>query len=167
MGRGGARKGAGRPQKAEKTRPLRIPERMHQSILSFIASNGHKIPLYSCSVSAGSPSVSDDAIEARVDLSELFIKNPSSTFLVRASGESMINIGIHSNDVLVVDRSITPISGKIVIAAVDGQLTVKRLHKTKNCLYLMPENEAFEPIEITAENAIHIWGVVTSVIHVI
>lgn len=165
MGRGGIRKGAGRPSKAEKTRPLRIPERMHQSILSYIAADGHKIPLYSCSVSAGSPSPTDDAIEAKVDLTELLVKNPSSTFLVRASGESMINAGIHNNDVLLVDRNIPATSGKIIIAAVDGQLTVKRLHKNKNRLYLMPENDAFKSIEITAENAVHIWGVVTNIIH--
>lgn len=167
MGRGGARKGAGRPQKTEKTIPLRIPKRMHSSVLSFIAADGHKIPLYSCSVSAGSPSPSDDAMEAKLDLTELLIKNPTNTFLVRATGESMVNAGIHSNDILVVDRSITPTAGKIVIAAIDGQLTVKRLHKNKNRLYLIPENDAFKPIEITVESAVHIWGVVTSVIHVI
>jgi DNA polymerase V len=167
MGRGGARKGAGRPQKAEKTLPLRIPERMKTAVLSFIASNGNKIPLYSSRVAAGALTSAEDHIEANLDLTELLVRNPANTFLVRALGESMLNAGIQSNDILIVDKSIEPTSGKIVIAAVDGQLTVKRLHKTKNTLYLMPENEAFDPIRVTPENDIYILGVVTNIIHTI
>jgi len=168
MARGGARKGAGRPQKAEKTTPLRIPERMKKAVLSFIAANGYKIPLYGSSVAAGSlTAAADDHIEANLDLSELLVRNPADTFLVRALGESMLNAGIQSDDILVVDKSIEPTSGKIVIAAVDGHLTVKRLQKTKSTLYLMPENTAFSPIEISAENDIHILGVVTNVIHTV
>ncbi len=77
----------------------------------------------------------------------------------------MIDVGTQENDLLIVDRSITPTHGKIVIAAVDGHLTVKRLHKTDNQLLLMPENKKFKPIEVTPENEIFIWGVVTNVIH--
>lgn len=167
MARGGARKGAGRPHKTDKTTPLRIPERMKTAVLSYVASNGHKVPLYSSSVAAGALSAADDHVEAHLDVNELLIKNPTHTFLVRACGESMKNAGIHTDDLLVVDKSIEPVSGKIVIAAVDGQLTVKRLEKTEHTLRLIPENEAFSPIEITAENDIHILGVVTNVIRAI
>lgn len=168
MGRGGARPGAGRPAKAEKTTPLRVPERMRHAVLAFVAAKGHKVPLYSCAVAAGLPTSSDDHVEDHLDLNELLVKNPTTTFLVRANGESMLGAGIQSGDMLVVDNSIAPTAGKIVIAAVDGQLTVKRLQKNANgAVYLMPENDRFSPIELTAEQAVHIWGVVTNVIHAV
>lgn len=166
MGRGGSRIGAGRPQKAEKTKPIRVPERMINTILSFVAADGYKCPLYSSAVQAGTPSTADDHIEAKLDLNELLITSPASTFFVRVTGESMLKAGIHPGDILVVDKSIKPTNGKIIIAAVDGQLTVKRLGKNKKGIYqLMPENPRYKPVLITADNAVHIWGVVTNVIH--
>lgn len=166
MGRGGFRKGAGRPKKAEKTKPIRIPERLLGPVLSFVSSNGYKLPLYSSSVAAGFPSPADDHVEDKLDLNELLVKHPTNTFLVRASGESMLGAGINSDDVLVVDKSIAPTHGKIVVAAIDGHLTVKRLKKMANgSVYLMPENDKFPPIEVREENDVHIWGVVRSVIH--
>ena len=101
-----------------------------------------------------------------VDLNEILIHHPAATFLVRASGHSMINAGIHENDILVVDRSIEPCHGKIVIAAIDGQLTVKRLHQSQQGeLILMPENPVFQPITVKEGSEVYIWGVVTSAIH--
>jgi DNA polymerase V len=93
------------------------------------------------------------------------VKHPDSTFLVRVVGESMQDAGIHPRDLLVVDRSLEAISGKVVIAVVDGELTVKRLRKHRNKLWLMPENPNFQPIEIGENMELHIWGVVTNVIH--
>ncbi|HVV69349.1 MAG TPA: translesion error-prone DNA polymerase V autoproteolytic subunit [Gammaproteobacteria bacterium] len=123
-------------------------------------------PLYSSSVAAGFPSPADDYVESSLDLNELLIKHPTATFFVRVSGDSMLHAGIHDQDILIVDRSLTPASGRIVIAAIDGQLTVKRLQKTaKGKVYLLPENEDFPPIEIKPESEVHIWGVVTNVIH--
>ncbi len=85
---------------------------------------------------------------------------------MRVSGDSMINAGIHDQDILIVDHSLEPTHGRIVIAAVDGQLTVKRLKKTpQGKVYLMPENEAFAPIEVKPEAEVYIWGIVTNVIH--
>ncbi len=166
MGRGGSRIGAGRPQKSEKTKPIRVPERMVSTILSFVSSDGYKCPLYGSAVQAGIPSTADDHIETKLDLNELLITSPAATFFVRVTGESMLKASIHPGDILVVDRNIEPISGKIVIAAVDGQLTVKRLNKNKKGIYqLMPENPRFKPILVSPENAVHIWGVVTNVIH--
>lgn len=164
MGRGGARTGAGRPKKTEKTKPIRVPERLVSSILSFVATEGYQYPLYTSSVSAGFPVSADDHIDAKVNLNELLIKNPTQTFLVRASGESMLNAGIRSGDILIVDKSIEPANGKIVIAAIDGHLTVKRLTKKASTYQLMPENEKFKPIEVLAENNVTILGVVTGVI---
>src|ERR1700722_14824931 len=82
---------------------------------------------YQCAVAAGFPSPGDDALEQGLNLNELLIKRPAATFFVRVSGSSMIKAGIHHNDILVVDRSLQPTSGKVIIACINGELTVKRL----------------------------------------
>jgi len=123
------------------------------------------IPIFLESVSAGFPSPADDYLEGRLDLNEYLVRNPSATFFLRVTGDSMIDAGIHSGDVLIVDRSLTPRSGSIVIAAIDGELVVKRLKISKNKIFLIPENRQYEPIEIKSEMNFEVWGVVTSVIH--
>ncbi|MDR3476965.1 MAG: translesion error-prone DNA polymerase V autoproteolytic subunit [Gammaproteobacteria bacterium] len=169
MSHGGARKGAGRPkgqgQYGEPTKPIRLPESLIKSVLKFVKNKGYQLPLYGSKISAGHPSPAEDDIDRHIDLNEHLIKHPTATFFVRASGNSMINAGIHENDILIVDRSLQPQHGKVVIAAVDGQLTVKRLHKENDKLFLMPENPDYSPLEITEENEVYIWGVVTNVIH--
>jgi DNA polymerase V len=144
---------------------MRVPKNMVERVMSYIQTKGHQLPLYSNKVSAGFPSPADDHIEQQLDLNEHLIKNPSSTFFVRVSGESMKEVGIFPNDILIVDRSIKPINGKIVIAVIDGELTVKRLKKEKSALFLMPENKDFQPIAIKEMQDFSIWGVVTNVIH--
>ncbi len=119
------------------------------------------LPLFSNSVAAGFPSPADDHLEGRLDLNEHLIKHPTATFFLRVSGDSMIGAGIHDNDILVIDRSVEPHHGKIVIAVVDGEFTVKRLIRKNGRVLLMPENEAYAPIEITDEHDLLIWGVVT------
>lgn len=169
MSYGGKRSGAGRPVGTGKyrdtTQVMRVPVGMIDQVHSYIETKGHQLPLFSNKVSAGFPSPADDHIEAQLDLNRHLIKNPASTFLVRVSGESMKDVGIFPNDILIVDRSIKPIDGKIVIAAIDGELTVKRLKKEKSAVYLMPENKDFKPIVITEMQDLNIWGVVTNVIH--
>ena len=169
MPRGGARAGAGRPcgqgKYKESTKPIRIPESMIEDVMGYIESKGYKLPLYSSKVQAGFPSPADDYIEQHLDLNNYLIKHPTATFFVRATGLSMINAGIFPDDVLVVDRSLDAVSGKIVIAAIDGQLTVKRLRKTKDATYLDSENPKFKPIKISEGNDVVIWGVVTNVLH--
>ena len=123
------------------------------------------LPLYSCKISAGFPSPADDHLEKNLDLNSYLIKNPTATFFVRVNGDSMINAGIHDNDILIVDRSLKPAHGKIVIAVVDGQMTVKRLYKQSGKLFLIPENKNFKPIEITENMSMEIWGVVITAIH--
>lgn len=169
MPRGGVRPGAGRPRGQgkfnEPTKPLRVPVSMVAEVLEFVESRGYKLPVYACTVQAGFPSPADDFMEGKLDLNRHLVQHPTATFFVKASGESMIDAGIHSGDILVVDRSLEPRHGKIVIAALDGQLTVKRLHKKDGHTYLMPENVAYDPIEIGEGNEVVIWGVVTNVIH--
>jgi DNA polymerase V len=171
MKHGGKRKGAGRPkgqgQYGESTKPIRLPESLIEPILKFIKNKGYKLTLFTSKVAAGLPHSADDHIETHIDLQDMLIKNAPTTFLVRVSGQSMIDAGIHENDLLIVDRQIPPTHGKIVIAAIDGELTVKRLHKNNNQLFLMPENKKFKPIPITEENNMIIWGVVTNVIHAV
>jgi len=167
--RGGTRKGAGRPPGSgkfgEPTKAVRIPTSQVESVLKAIQHPGFRLPLYGCCVAAGFPTPAEGDIEEYLDLNEFLIKRPSATFFVRASGMSMIGAGIYHNDILIVDKSIEPTSGKIVIAAVNGELTVKRLLKEKGRLFLIAENEIYPPIEVSKEEELHIWGVVTNVIH--
>jgi DNA polymerase V len=122
-------------------------------------------PLYLCCVTAGFPSPADDYIERNLDLNELLVRHPAATFFVRAYGDSMKEAGIHSGDILVVDRAEEPRENCIVVAAVNGELTVKRLRRKEGKLFLVPENLDFQPLEVTNEMDFEIWGVVTSVIH--
>jgi DNA polymerase V len=117
--------------------------------------------LYGTNVSAGFPSPSNDYLEGKLDLNEHIIKNPPATFFVRVSGDSMTGAGIYPDSILVVDRSEEPKSGKIIIAVINGELTVKRLHKGRDAVQLLPENPNYLPIHITPEMDFSIWGVVT------
>jgi DNA polymerase V len=165
--RGGKRDGAGRKlQYDSPTKVIRVPEDRVEDIKAFLqGENEMALPLFACAVSAGFPSPADDYMECKLDLNEHLIKRPSATFFARASGDSMIGAGIHDGDLLIVDRSISPENGKIVIAAVFGDLTVKRYVRDKEKAYLYPENSKYKPIEITGEEEVYVWGVVTNVVH--
>ena len=124
------------------------------------------IPFVLSRISAGFPSPADDYIENNLSLSELLIKNHLSTFLMKASGDSMIEVGINHNDILLVDRSLDAKNRDIVIAIFEGNLTVKRLLiKTKGSVTLKSENSLYKDIVIPEITDLEIWGVVTSVIH--
>jgi DNA polymerase V len=194
MGHGGARPGAGRKFNTgpfgENTVVKRIPISLVDGIEQFIDSwkreknkgsfridvkslkdmgcfhaSNLNLPLFESRVSAGFPSPADDYSEASLDLNKHLISHPTATFFVRASGNSMINAGIHDNDILVVDRSLEPKHGNIVIAALNSELTVKRLYAKGGKVTLTPENVDYPAIEITEEMEFLIWGVVTSVVH--
>jgi len=126
---------------------------------------GFRQPLFAGSVSAGFPSPADDYIEGKLDLNEYLIQHPAATFFVRTAGDSMIDAGIHPGDILIVDRAIEPVDNSVVIAAVHGELTVKRIRKSGSKLFLVPENGCYEPLEVTEEMDVEVWGVVTTVIH--
>jgi len=165
---GGARTGAGRPKGQgrykEPTKPLRIPISMIENVKQVIA-NKNKYRIYNQAVQAGFPTIIDDDSYETLDLNELIVKHPTATFFLRATGESMTGVGIHPGDILVVDRSINPSNNKIVIAAIDGQLTVKRLNIMKNKIVLQAENPEHQDIEIASLQDLQIWGVVTMVLH--
>src|SRR5919205_1015091 len=122
-------------------------------------------PLFLASVSAGFPSPAEDYIEGRLDLNRHLIKHPAATFFVRVAGDSMIDAGIHPGDILVVDRAVEPADGRVVIAVIDGELTVKRIAQRNGRLYLVADNSRYAPLEIVEEMEFEIWGVVTTVIH--
>jgi DNA polymerase V len=123
------------------------------------------LPLYLARVAAGFPSPAEDYIDKRLDLNEHLVKHPAATFFVRVSGDSMRDAGVIDGDILIVDRAQDPKNKSIVIAAVNGELTVKRLKKTRSRLWLVPENPDFPATEITPEMQFEIWGVVTYIIH--
>jgi len=122
-------------------------------------------PIFMATVPAGFPSPAADYEEGKLDLNRHLIRNPAATFFVRVTGDSMLKAGIHSGDLLVVDRSIEPRDKNVVIAVVNGELTVKRIRIRKNKLTLVAENEAYKSQEINEEIELEVWGVVTNVIH--
>ncbi len=128
-------------------------------------STKNEILFIESSISAGFPSPGEDYVEGSLNLNELLIKHPAATFFVRVKGVSMIGAGIHSGDIVIVDRALTPIHNKIVIARVEGELTLKRLKIEGETVWLCPENDSFQPLKITAASDFEIWGVVTCVIH--
>jgi len=191
--RGGVRAGAGRKKGSgkfgEPTKVMRVPESKVAQIQSWLErqkkgeqklagllehsafkvhqpANDERVtlPLYSHKVVAGFPSPADDYIETTLDLNEKLVRNKEATFLLEEEGDSMQKAGIQDGDILVVDRSIEPSDGKIVIAALDGELTVKRLSVKSTGTWLVPENDNYPPILVREEAEMVIWGVVTATI---
>lgn len=177
---GGARVGAGRPKGSgkykEPTKAIRVPEGSITYIKNFLETYPNvvqmgttkadanparlSIPLFSSTVAAGIPSFAEDHIEDTLDLNEYMVLRPDSTFMLRVEGESMKDAGIYPDDILVVDRSLSAAHKKIVIAAVNGELTVKRLYHRGGLIKLLPENPAYPEIPIESESDLVIWGVV-------
>ncbi len=184
------KQGVGRPKGqgpyGENTKPVRIPvSRIHEvkrylmqtkvardigqyPDIRFPASDAPEMPLvlFASRVSAGFASPADDYIETPLDLNQYLVKHPAATFFLKVEGYSMLGAGIHDGDLLVVDRSLEARDGRVVIAALNGELTVKRLHiDQQKRITLMPENPDYPAIPVTAETDFTIWGIVTNVIH--
>ncbi len=141
------------------------PEGSVKEVYKFKRSKDLERPLLGPRVPAGFPSPAQDYIEATLDLNEYLIQHPHSTFFVRAEGYSMINAGIQPDDILIVDRSLEAVNNRIVIAVLDGELTVKRLKITAGYYWLVPDNPSYEAIRIDEDIDFVIWGVVTHIIH--
>lgn len=116
-------------------------------------------------VQAGFPSPADGYVENQLNLHELVVQHPAATFYVRVSGDSMRDVGIQSGDLLVVDRSLEPSDGKIIVAVVNGEFTVKRIKVGPKGITLVAENGNFPDLAVSPESDFHVWGVVTYVIH--
>ncbi len=188
MPKGGYRPNAGRKPGSglygEPTTVIRVPQSTVSSIKEYLINKKTKpasqdisrlymadmpqpqiLTLYSTRVSAGMPSPAEDYEEEKLDLHALLLPNPGQTFLVQVCGDSMTGCGIQPGDILTVDRSIQPTTGRVVIAVLDGEMTVKRFKQENSKVFLMPENKDYSPIEILEGMDLRIWGVVTNVIH--
>lgn len=128
-------------------------------------STSRMLPYFEGKVPAGFPSPAADYEENQLDLNKHLIKNPVATFFVRVSGDSMTGAGIHDGDLLIVDRSLDPKNKNVVIAVINGELTVKRIRIRKKKVFLEPENENYSTQEISQDSDFQVWGVVTNVIH--
>ena len=115
-------------------------------------------------ISAGFPSPADDFKEIRISLDKELVKNKDSTFYARVSGNSMENAGLEDGDLIVIDRSLNPEKNKIAVCFLDGEFTVKRIVEKSKKIFLKPENSNYKEIEISEENELIIWGIVTYVI---
>jgi len=122
-------------------------------------------PLYASKVVAGFPSPADDYIESRLDLNEYLVKHKEATFFLRVKGDSMAGANIHEGSLLIVDRAAEPKHGDIVVAVVNGELTVKRLYRRRGVVKLLAANEAYPEILIKPESDLVVWGVVQHVVH--
>lgn len=126
--------------------------------------NSMELPFISDGIKAGFPSPAADFDESKISLDNVLVKNREATFYAKASGTSMIGAGIDDGDILVIDRSLEPKNNKIAVCYIDGEFTIKRIVVAKDGVYLTPENPAFEPIKMTDDNELIIWGIVTYVI---
>jgi DNA polymerase V len=139
---------------------IRTDKEASAIVLGGVTTNRTEIPLYSSRPQAGFPAPGDDQIEKVLDINDLVVKNPASTFFVRVEGDSMEGAGIFSGDVLVIDRSLTPKDGSIIVAAVYGEMVVKRLLKQGDTHILASENAQYKPIQLSGNEDCLIWGVV-------
>jgi DNA polymerase V len=116
-------------------------------------------------VAAGYPSPAQDYFDGRIDLNEHLVKDVTSTFIVRVTGQSMEQAGISDGDELVVNRALEPKDGSVVVAVLDGELTIKRLRLTSSGVVLQADNPRFPDIEVPALSELTIWGVATRCLH--
>ena len=123
------------------------------------------LPYFEGLVPAGFPSPAEDYLELPLDLNEYLVENKTATFLMRVDGDSMKEAGILDGDLLVVDRAATPCSGSIVVVALNGEYTVKRLRRAGESLWLDPANASYKPLEVAAGEDLHVFGVVKHAIH--
>ncbi|GAA0878988.1 translesion error-prone DNA polymerase V autoproteolytic subunit [Algoriphagus jejuensis] len=137
-----------------------------QTLELFCATVGPalEIPYFSNGISAGFPSPALDFEDLKIDLNKHLIRNPSATFFGRVKGHSLKNAGIENGDLMVIDRSAPPVNNKIAVVFLDGEFTAKRIKKSGAELWLMPENEAYPPIQVKPDNQFLVWGIVTYVI---
>ena len=119
-----------------------------------------RIPFFVIGISAGFPSPADDFIELSIDLNKEFIKHKYTTYFARVKGHSMKNAGINDGDLLIIDKSLEPQNNKIAVCQIDGEFTVKRIKIEKDIIWLIAENEDYQPIKVTPENNFVIWGIV-------
>lgn len=125
---------------------------------------GDGVPCAVARVAAGFPSPAEDYLEERIDLNRELVRNPTTTFLARVQGESMRDAGLSDGDLIVIDRSLDPASGSMVLAWVDGGFTVKRLWMEGGAVWLRAANPAYPDFQLQEDADTRLWGVVTHVV---
>jgi len=123
-----------------------------------------RVPLVGQSVHAGFPSPADDFLEEMIDLNEILVPNPVSSYLWRVVGDCMVDVKIFPGDVVVVDRSLAPKHRDVVLVIIDGEPTLKRLNRRGGVMVLHNENAKLPPFEVSEGTEISVWGVVTNTI---
>ena len=122
------------------------------------------LPFAESGIQAGFPSPAQDYISESIDLNREIVTHPASTFYGRVTGDSMIGDGIDSGDIIVIDRSLEPMNGDLAVCCIDGEFTLKRISIEPDKVWLIPSNEAFDPILVTPDLRFEVWGVVTHTI---
>ncbi|GIV42415.1 MAG: SOS-response transcriptional regulator UmuD-like protein [Vicingaceae bacterium] len=143
---------------------IKLYEGSRLEIYSAMTDTVLERPFVGGGISAGFPSPAMDFEFDAIDLNRFLVKHPAATFYGRVKGNSLKNAGIDDGDILVIDRSMEPSHGKIAVCYINGEFTAKRIHISKGEVWLMPENEDYEPIKVEEGNELIIWGVVTYVI---
>ena len=126
-----------------------------------------RLPLFLSRIDAGFPSPADDHLDQTLDLNDYLIRHPAATFFLRVQGDSMTGAGIYDGDLLVVDRSLEPRSESIVVAALDGDLTVKRLRRRGRGLVLAAAHPDVPPLPVGDLSELVVWGVATHTVHLL
>ena len=179
----GSRKGVGGRSKGPPTKVVRMPlpianlaRRLAEGTLKAGDINGFldtdarialTVPLVSSSASCGFPSPADDYLDRPLDFNELLVKNPAATFAIRIAGESMTGAGLFPDDIAVVDRSLTPWNGCIILALINGEFTIKRFCRVDGGIVLLAENPRYPNIEISEESGLEVWGVLKHAIRML
>lgn len=136
--------------------------RMNNLIIYQVDTDSYMpLPYADEGIRAGFPSPAQDYISQVIDLNKELIKHPSTTFYGRVTGDSMKDAGLSSGDILIIDKSLEPKTGDVAVCYIDGEFTVKYIRIETNVIWLIPANEAYEPIKVTAENDFIIWGIIT------
>ena len=186
---GGTRQGAGRKATyGEPTKTVRVPQSLVPVVVGYLDElkrspqapgetaslrpiaalrTSTAVPALGRRVRAGKPTSGDDYQEDAVDLGKHLVRDPSSTFVMKVAGWSMRDAGIADGDELVVDRGVAAGDGRIVVADIDGELTVKRLKRTSTGWLLQAANPDFADISVGDKGDLNIWGVVTRVLHAV
>lgn len=123
-----------------------------------------EIPVAGSGVHAGFPSPAEDHIEGRLDLNKLAVTHPDATFFARVEGDSMKDDCIEDGDLLVIDKSLKPEDGNVVVSYLDGEFTLKRIQIKKGKIYLVPANEKYKVLEVSDDTDFRVWGVVRYVL---
>ncbi|MEG0948703.1 MAG: translesion error-prone DNA polymerase V autoproteolytic subunit [Anaerovoracaceae bacterium] len=139
-------------------------EESQVNIIPIIETYECRVAFIETAIAAGFPSPCQDYMDGSIDFNKELIRNPAATFCAKVSGNSMIGEGIEDGDILVVDRSLHPCDGKIVVSFIDGEFTLKRLRIDTSGVWLQPANPAYPAIRIEDGNNFKVWGVVTYVI---